>query len=344
MEAGRGGRGAGRGGGRGSQWRRGGSAGIGDNTGTGERRARGRGGRYRSRGKRDHYRGRGRAHPGDGAADLFRRRHDEQNNEEEIEEETPDVFSRRKLESNWDRYEESEKAEADDDVPAERGTDYNVLLSSAGDSFTQFRFSEEKDWEMDSLAANQVPALFVDLESLAQSLQELPLHKRLNLEPDLVQASTPVELPSVGTLHRVDPKVPGGFKAPAPAHAGQEPDLGVTRPVKPVPGISLSSHTSTTVISAADDADEELDLLLGLQKPITEISHASNAAGELPTDSEKELKAEIREEDLVEVRPANAKEEMRNQQKGEESEQKADSVKQELTEEDLEDWLDSMIS
>lgn len=26
----------------------------------------------------------------------------------------------------------------------------------SGDSFTQFRFSEEKDWEMDSFAASQV--------------------------------------------------------------------------------------------------------------------------------------------------------------------------------------------
>lgn len=33
----------------------------------------------------------------------------------------------------------------------------------------------------------QVPALFVDLEVLAGSLQELPLHQRLDLEPSLVQ-------------------------------------------------------------------------------------------------------------------------------------------------------------
>lgn len=43
-----------------------------------------------------------------------------------------EVFSRRKLESNWDRYEESEKQEPDDGTPAKRGTDYHVLLGSAG--------------------------------------------------------------------------------------------------------------------------------------------------------------------------------------------------------------------
>ena len=42
------------------------------------------------------------------------------------------VFSRRKLESNWDRYLESERVEPADDTPAVRGTDYHVLLESAG--------------------------------------------------------------------------------------------------------------------------------------------------------------------------------------------------------------------
>lgn len=43
-----------------------------------------------------------------------------------------EVFSRRKLESNWDRYAESEKQEPEDDTPTQRGTDYHVLLESAG--------------------------------------------------------------------------------------------------------------------------------------------------------------------------------------------------------------------
>ena len=43
-----------------------------------------------------------------------------------------EFFSRRKLESNWDRYAESEKQEPDDGTPAQRGTDYHVLLGSAG--------------------------------------------------------------------------------------------------------------------------------------------------------------------------------------------------------------------
>lgn len=45
-----------------------------------------------------------------------------------------EVFSRRKLESNWDRYEESEKQEMDDDTPTQRGSDFHVLLESAGEA------------------------------------------------------------------------------------------------------------------------------------------------------------------------------------------------------------------
>lgn len=49
------------------------------------------------------------------------------------EEDTTEVFSKRKLESNWDRYEELEREKPDDDMPTQRGTDYHVLLESAGE-------------------------------------------------------------------------------------------------------------------------------------------------------------------------------------------------------------------
>lgn len=51
------------------------------------------------------------------------------------EDDRMEVFSRRKLESNWDRYEESERPEPADDTPTQRGTDYHVLLESAGEEF-----------------------------------------------------------------------------------------------------------------------------------------------------------------------------------------------------------------
>lgn len=56
---------------------------------------------------------------------------DEDENVPEKEEEVG-MFSRRKLESNWDRYEESEKVEDEDEIPTRRGTDFDVLLAAAG--------------------------------------------------------------------------------------------------------------------------------------------------------------------------------------------------------------------
>ncbi|KAI1897306.1 hypothetical protein AGOR_G00081960 [Albula goreensis] len=198
--------------GRGGSWRRGGGGGGGggeSHQSSSEHRGRGRGGHHRGRGRRDHYRGRGRGGP---AADHQQGR-DEANSHDQ-EDEVCETFSRRKLESNWDRYEAEEKEQLQNEGPTQRGADYHALLGSAGDSFTQFRFSEEKDWEADSLAVNQMSAMLVDLQALAQSLQDLPLHLRLNLEEGLVQALTPVELPTMTPKPKQDSSLIGQFKPP----------------------------------------------------------------------------------------------------------------------------------
>lgn len=57
---------------------------------------------------------------------------DDEKNVPEEEEEVTGMFSRRKLESNWDRYEDVEKVECEDDMPTCRGTDFDVLLAAAG--------------------------------------------------------------------------------------------------------------------------------------------------------------------------------------------------------------------
>lgn len=52
------------------------------------------------------------------------------NDDADFEDDGRSVFSRRKLESNWDRYEASEQDEQD--VLVQRGTDYHALMGSAG--------------------------------------------------------------------------------------------------------------------------------------------------------------------------------------------------------------------
>ncbi|KAK5612548.1 hypothetical protein CRENBAI_011963, partial [Crenichthys baileyi] len=115
--------------GRGSGWRRGARRGSARGGHEGDGHNEHRGG-ARGRGKRDHHRGRGRGGGYHAAAD-FPQRHQEGGQNFEEEDDRTAVFSRRKLESNWDRYEEAERAEEDEDVPSQRGTDYHVLLESA---------------------------------------------------------------------------------------------------------------------------------------------------------------------------------------------------------------------
>uniref|UniRef100_A0A4W3IHP0 Cell death regulator Aven n=1 Tax=Callorhinchus milii TaxID=7868 RepID=A0A4W3IHP0_CALMI len=142
---------------------------------------RGTAGRSGSRGKRQP---RGRYQ----AQQLLQQQQQQKEDEDDVdtkeEENEPNKFSRRKIVSNWDKYKTKEKEEVEESV---RGADFNVLLSSAGDSFAQFRFAEEKEWEVDIASNKQMSPLFVDCQALAQSLQELPISLRLNLEAELVQ-------------------------------------------------------------------------------------------------------------------------------------------------------------
>ncbi|MBN3273110.1 AVEN regulator, partial [Polyodon spathula] len=133
-------RGSGRGGGRGGRggWRRNAGdkqyrdhhGGEGSETGAPEHRGRGRGGAHRGRGRQEH---RGRGHPSP------RGRISEKEVEEEVdvkhsddEDFGPSASSRRKLVSNWDRYEAAEKEGIGESGQSQRGEDFSVLLSSAG--------------------------------------------------------------------------------------------------------------------------------------------------------------------------------------------------------------------
>ncbi|XP_058468929.1 cell death regulator Aven [Solea solea] len=312
--------------GRGGVWRRGGRGGHDGDGGGGDHRGRGRAGHHRGRGRRDHYRGRGRGGGVDQAAEFHYRDQGDGDSGGEEEVNRRETFSRRKLESNWDRYQESERQEPDDDMPTQRGTDYHVLLESAGDSFTQFRFVEEKDWEMDSFTAAQMSTVVVDLPALAQTLQQVPLHQRLNLEAELLQVLTPVDLPTVIPAPKHDTS-----KAPSvPPASTPIKGLGISSRVTEVSTnktLNSNSQVSSKVAEQpADDGDEELDLLLTLDKPPVSVTDEDTGVAcenvkEVATEEKME---EVKEKDVTPPKSVEGKKDM--------------------TEEDLEDWLDSMIS
>ncbi|KAL0963140.1 hypothetical protein UPYG_G00350240 [Umbra pygmaea] len=318
--------------GRQTSWKRGGGGNDSGASGGEQTRVRGRGRYGTGRGKRDHYRGRGRGGP----PATFERGQEEWSRTEVQEEEEMETHTRRKLESNWDRYKESEEEETNNDMPTQRGSDYHVLLESAGDSFTQFRFSEEREWEMDPLAANQVSAVFVDLPALAQTLQNLPLHCRLNLEAELIQVSTPVELPAV-TMAMIKPPLLDHLAA----HKGLTFSPGISCAESPAQGVAHLGSTAAKSLFL-DDHDEELDQLLGLQGPDSNML-TSQPSGVVEQNADlaqgKPQPGETKEKLLSEP----------NQMETPDNEKaaappKTNDTAKEVAEDDLEDWLDSMIS
>nr|XP_004055955.4 cell death regulator Aven [Gorilla gorilla gorilla] len=270
----------------------------------------------------------------DSDAETYGEENDEQGN-----------YSKRKIVSNWDRYQDIEKEVNNESGESQRGTDFSVLLSSAGDSFSQFRFAEEKEWDSAASCPKQNSAFYVDSELLVRALQELPLSLRLNVAAELVQATVPLELPQVKPKRTDDGKGLGmQLKGPL-GPGGRGPifelkSVAAGCPVllskdNPSPGPSRDSQKPTSPLqSAGDHLEEELDLLLNLDAPIKEGDNI------LPDQTSQDLKSkedgEVVQEEEVCAKPSVTEE------KNMEPEQP--STSKIVTEEELEDWLDSMIS
>ncbi|NXG45867.1 AVEN regulator, partial [Psilopogon haemacephalus] len=266
--------------------------------------------------------------------------------EEEKEEQRS--YSRRKIFSNWTRYEDTEREGEHEE--ARRGTDFSVLLSSAGDFSAQFQFADEKEWARESLCHQQLSALSVDCQSLVEALQELPLHLRLNLPAELVQASTPSELPQVKS------KVTEGskrrellFRRPPATSETALVSHSCTDSVAPSePGSKNGPRASAaepfqrchpTSKQETDQLDEELDFLLNLDAPVDPVNGPVSGTVSNTTLAGKDLKdlsTEWKAKDPLE--PAVPEE------KSATSEQQQKASSKTISEEELEDWLDSMIS
>ncbi|NXV16920.1 AVEN regulator, partial [Cepphus grylle] len=270
---------------------------------------------------------------------------DIESREEEQKEELKS-YSRRKIFSNWSRYEDTEKEGQSECGESQRGTDFNVLLSSAGDSFTQFRFADEKEWDKDSMCHKQLSALSVDCQALVQALQELPLHLRLNVAAELVQASTPVELPQMKSKIVEDGKRRellfrqplaqsetvlvshplGDSVAPSEPGSQNGPRASAAEPFQRAQPLSKQE---------TDHLDEELDLLLNLDAPMDTENRPVSGALSYNISTKKDLKMDCKEKDPLKLDVPEEKSAVSQQQQ---------RTSKNVTEEELEDWLDSMIS
>ncbi|XP_050192519.1 cell death regulator Aven isoform X2 [Myiozetetes cayanensis] len=215
-----------------------------------------------------------------------------------------------------------------------------------GDSFTQFRFADEKEWDKESTCHKQFSALSVDCQSLVQALQELPLHLKLNVAADLVQASTPVELPQMKSKIFEDVKRRDQLFRQSPAQSD-------TVLVSPPVGNSVASSDPESKNGSRENArepfqkihplskqandhlDEELDLLLNLEAPMNTGNRPVSGSLSYNISAEEDLKMDCKENDPLKVDMPEEKSTSSQQQQ---------NTSKDVTEEELEDWLDSMIS
>uniref|UniRef100_A0A8C5QXD4 Apoptosis and caspase activation inhibitor n=1 Tax=Leptobrachium leishanense TaxID=445787 RepID=A0A8C5QXD4_9ANUR len=189
------------------------------------------------------------------------------------------------------------------------------LICFLGDSFTQFRFAEEKEWEAENPCNKQGTAAFLDSKALAKALQELPLYLRLNVEAESIQEDLPQELPQLKPY-----SVSSQAAAIAPVFSAQ-----ASRP----PPKTSSIRQQVTPEASQSAADEDLDFLLSLDAPIAEESRDRQPA---------ELECENKDADLQPMHEESGT--LTSDSAGSPAEEKQKAA----MEEDLEDWLDSMIS
>ncbi|KFQ04524.1 Cell death regulator Aven, partial [Leptosomus discolor] len=218
---------------------------------------------------------------------------------------------------------------------------------SVGDSFTQFRFADEKEWDRESICHKQLAALSVDCQSLVQALQELPVHLRLNVAAELVQASTPIELPQMKSKFFED-----GTRRELlfRQSLAQSATVSVSHPIGDSVAPSEPGSKTGPRASAAepfqraqplseeetDHLDEELDLLLNLDAPAATENRPVSRALSYDRSMETDLKKMgCKENDLIKLDMPEEKTTASQPQR---------TTSKNVTEEELEDWLDSMIS
>lgn len=94
------------------------------------------------------------------------------------------IYSRRKITSNWNRYENNTCANEVEETYQQKGGDFEVILGFSGDSSSQLRLQDEKEWDEDVTEQPDLDFLNIHCDTLANTLKCIPLHKRLGLSEE----------------------------------------------------------------------------------------------------------------------------------------------------------------
>uniref|UniRef100_A0ACB8G475 Uncharacterized protein n=1 Tax=Sphaerodactylus townsendi TaxID=933632 RepID=A0ACB8G475_9SAUR len=190
---------------------------------------------------------------------------------------------------------------------------------------------------------DELPGFYADCQSLVQAFEELPLHLKLNVAADLLQDAVPATLPPIKSksddiskrtgahlqqLVGPSPVVPSSCSAEVSAAHLIPPNKDGFEIIssEALPKNPLASHQET------DQLDKDLDLLLKLDAPVD--CETSSVVEAMPHSKmyEEELEKSFEENELDgtgEKSPVSQQQQVESKS---------------ITEEDLEDWLDSMIS
>ncbi|KXJ25729.1 cell death regulator Aven [Exaiptasia diaphana] len=270
------------------------------------------------------------------------------------------TFSRRKIQSNWMRYDDSDVS--DDEVKSHsiqrRGADFSALVEGAGDSHSQFRFQDEKDWEDTDSQTSQY-LLQINVQELSESLKSLPMHERLNLEELNIGEDTAI--PTHGNSKRIPecedtamletfPESQNNIKAIKkikflPCDRKIEKDIHCCDAPSGIASLNTESDNSF---------EDELDMLLSLDKKNKQPSHQTDHTAkhaiksllgnveETSTDStiKKQFTQQINHSLKKDVDTNSSKKQARTSDIIDSS-QKPSSPKKE---DNLEDWLDSVLA
>lgn len=99
-------------------------------------------------------------------------------------------YTKRKVESNWSRYDESSEEEENAQLEA---ADFGKILSTPQSTGSYFTFASEKDW-MDDTSANNSSLFKLDMTLLKNGVGKLPFHMRQGLPKDLFTADEIVNM------------------------------------------------------------------------------------------------------------------------------------------------------